>query len=817
MSQPPITLTLDPSQNAQNQQRQSFVLHIRDKYHQLDVNLIISHAFLKEQKTATDANPLNEEFSLQEDRLLMFVEASAKLAEDENGEEKKASGRDFVKSYAARARNKKAGTATFNKTNYTGAQFKERLASVRSQGGLRYAILQNSVSAEVEALRQQQSPDQNQLVMEDDVLEPKHSNIPNTKKQSVIMGNSISEKINTADRNRRHNVASGGKPFAHGHSVTSDSNQTIVEIVLSVRNQEDTIICAHENKLAHSSPYLKRLLESTAPQMSEILKEPVKQISFSEYDKQYRDYEMYGCFDPNNFNRLVMFVESPEIQDRYKDLQLKYQALLEQNQKDIDTVVNELIKKREEHLSTYNTKIEKQKNDMLRVLTKCREFDVERINTLYDVHIQNETEKLQSNQDSKQTEIEEYYDREIKDAQILFRDQQAQKLSLVQNEIDEARNNIEMTLPRNDPSIISLLILCDIVKAEELRSCCINILTQDSEVFEKLFAARESLSCSFLRGDTLKIIMSHLTTSTLLNLSNRYDYHFDRTFVLRELEYRKSIQAEEYKEVKIENLIDMQESGEILFPEILDFEILRRRNKKPFVHLSSQLMSPFLSLNDDQLTVSLKGLNRYSSLSATHNRVHSGWGKWYYEVVIVSFPASELGASISIGWDTFCGNSPVNYDGHIPGLTAGERNQYGYSWQSDGMFHYEGRGEFCESSFSQGDVVGCALNQDKKHIMFYKNGEKIVLIKREMKGLQNKKQIQNIHSVQITDKNYKLYPSACLYSPKKNLDCTIKFNFSGPFVYPAPPLYEAYGDERKIMRQQLEIKQKLGEQNNFVD
>ncbi len=311
--------------------------------------------------------------------------------------------------------------------------------------------------------------------------------------------------------------------------------------------------------------------------------------------------------------------------------------------------------------------------------------------------------------------------------------------------------------------------------------------------------------------------MAHLPTPCLKSLSTKYDYHFDRQHALREIEYRKRMLADDYKETKIEDLMKIQEEGESIFPDILEREIARRRNKKPFVYMDPKYLSPFLGVADDQVTVSLKGCNRYSSGIATLCKQFNGWGKWFFEVEIIDFPRPDT-TSISIGWDTYRGNNPINYDGPIPGMTAGERNQFGYSWQNDGMFHFDGKGEHCSTEYTQGDVIGCAINQDKKLISFYKNGVKIVLLRRETtKKGTNKKSIQEIHSVTISDPNYKLYPSICLFSPKKNVECVVRFNFSGPFKCEVPPLHEPYGDERKVMRQQLEQKQLNMKDQNYEE
>lgn len=47
------------------------------------------------------------------------------------------------------------------------------------------------------------------------------------------------------------------------------------------------------------------------------------------------------------------------------------------------------------------------------------------------------------------------------------------------------------------------------------------------------------------------------------------------------------------------------------------------------------------------------------------------------------------------------------------------------------MFHYNGKGEYIGSTYGKGDVIGCALDQDKKTVTFYKNGEIVSLFPKD--------------------------------------------------------------------------------------
>jgi ribosomal protein L15 len=309
-----------------DQQRHSFSLHIRDKYHQLDINIILSHAFLAELKAASAVHPLHEEYSLQEDRLLLFVEVSTKLQEDENGEEKVLTGKDMVKAYRAKREGKKGVQHLFPKVGFSGKQFKARLSELRTQSGLRFSILLNSVNTEVNALRREQLQDLQPNLEEEKEEVTKQVNAKHKMIGAVLNNPAI------GTRARKINVAYGGKPYHPSHAVTAESNETLVEVVLSGRNFEQTTVVTLERHLAHCSPLLKKLLETTGPQMSVTLGEPVKQIAFSEYEKKYRDHDMFECFNPINFNRFVLFVENPDLQEKYRESQEKMNNFHQKNE-----------------------------------------------------------------------------------------------------------------------------------------------------------------------------------------------------------------------------------------------------------------------------------------------------------------------------------------------------------------------------------------------------------------------------------------------------------------------------------------------------
>jgi isoleucyl-tRNA synthetase len=123
-----------------------------------------------------------------------------------------------------------------------------------------------------------------------------------------------------------------------------------------------------------------------------------------------------------------------------------------------------LLDKKADKLKSYEEKIVKERTELQRVLNRSKEFDIERLNTLYEVHIQNESEKLEKTLETSKREIEEFYDREVKEIQELFKEQQSRKLSELQADIRDTQVMIDKILPRDDPHLLSLLILSDILQ-----------------------------------------------------------------------------------------------------------------------------------------------------------------------------------------------------------------------------------------------------------------------------------------------------------------------------------------------------------------
>ena len=342
---------------------------------------------------------------------------------------------------------------------------------------------------------------------------------------------------------------------------------------------------------------------------------------------------------------------------------------------------------------------------------------------MYEVHLQNEYEKLDRLMEIRSRDIDLFFEREIDRTSELFEQQQRLRIIKTEKELKESTLLHNEILPEN--GLVTMLTLSDVVRSDDLRDTCIKILGQTFS----LHYQDKHLGCQLLTLQTLQQLLSQLPTEQLQELAEQYDYYFPRDIVLKEIEYRKGILVAEYKDCSVPELLAKMTAAEgTVFSDLLANEIMNRKKKKPFVSLNPIQMSPFLKLHEDGLTIELRGHKRYSCVHATHSRSFEGWGKWYFEVVIEEFDES-YGSSISIGWDVPRDSSCM--DGPILGMTPGEKHLFGCAWQSDGILHYEGRGVYIEEQFKQGDTISCSLDQDKKVLTFFKNGHRITLIKRE--------------------------------------------------------------------------------------
>lgn len=283
---------------------------------------------------------------------------------------------------------------------------------------------------------------------------------------------------------------------------------------------------------------------------------------------------------------------------------------------------------------------------------------------------------------------------------------------------------------------------------------------------------------NYIKVDTLKQIMALVDTDTLKSLTNDEKLVFPKTYVEREVSYRKIAFMDEIRYLMTEQLIALQDQT-VLFPDVLDEELSKRRDVVPTVHMDPDRCSKHITLDDNFLCARLDRKNRYALVHATKSRRYDEWGKWYFEVRIEKM--DELyGSSISIGWDM-----PRKSYNDIPNLSFG--------WQNNGVLYYGEKMDYIEERYGSGDVVGCLIDQDRQTVSWFRNGERVILFRK----LSNSK-LNEIPHVPIDNIVYELYPAAAMFKTRDSAQCCICFRFTEPFSHGIPlPYTAAYATENK--------------------
>lgn len=259
----------------------------------------------------------------------------------------------------------------------------------------------------------------------------------------------------------------------------------------------------------------------------------------------------------------------------------------------------------------------------------------------------------------------------------------------------------------------------------------------------------------------------------------------------------------------------------------MEDEVNRRRDFGR-VSISRPLLPNCVDYDEKRCRLTLRAAFRYATAHATKARGGGEFGRWQFEVEILSMPAS--GATLSVGWDTprtevewkRPGETPrgrVDTLGQlggrgvaIPGITPPENPDtgFGVAWQTDGKTDHGkdgaavldarglglllsgGRAKSGYDTYGESDVVGVLLDQNTTPatVRFVKNGA--AAVPRPNEGRSRAGGGPSAGGIRLAKPGYRLVPAICMYSSDTRSDVTVRVNFVGPFRYPAPG-FEPYG------------------------
>lgn len=186
-----------------------------------------------------------------------------------------------------------------------------------------------------------------------------------------------------------------------------------------------------------------------------------------------------------------------------------------------------------------------------------------------------------------------------------------------------------------------------------------------------------------------------------------------------------------------------------------------RRRTFSRVDLRDSKMSKALSVSEDGGVLRTNSVFQYGTLVLNKPRSAGGFGRWQFEVEIVSMP--KTGASIHIGWDAPTASTDAVGDAAVDAVeeVLGMRENMGLCWQSNGwsvrtlkharqplsdarhslndgedgsmhtftgIFRSSGKATSGFPSFGEGDVIACTIDQNEypPQLRWYKNGEQVI-------------------------------------------------------------------------------------------
>ena len=267
----------------------------------------------------------------------------------------------------------------------------------------------------------------------------------------------------------------------------------------------------------------KKILEETLEKQNES-EEKFKQISFHELDKQYKDFKLYDCFHPDTFKKFILFAENPNLKQKYHSILERQTEVNTENENNISEAIKRLQEVKENHLKRFEENISRYKNELEQTLEKCKEFDMEKLRLLYEVHKYNELEKVDSLLEARKKDIEAFFEEEEKKTKELYAKQQTSRRTQISGDLVKCEKLLSEIFPSE--TIVPLLILSDILEVSELKNYCIQAVTEKfgEHVYKEALGSR-------IMAETMTQILSQLPVEKLKELKTTYGFHFQRSAV----------------------------------------------------------------------------------------------------------------------------------------------------------------------------------------------------------------------------------------------------------------------------------------------
>jgi len=336
-------------------------------------------------------------------------------------------------------------------------------------------------------------------------------------------------------------------------------------------------------------------------------------------------------------------------------------------------------------------------------------------------------------------------------------------------------------------SMLKLGILAEALAADKLKEAVRKVVATNITTI----SGQHQWTCDLIKTSLAKDVLVQLPIETVLELSKSPRCAIVPAALDYEINMRRKVFRDQLCTADNETLQRLVDERVCPFDDVVEQALAQRGNSRAFgrLCLDESLLPLYTKLETDIMTVSTTHVHRYATVHASHGVVSGSWGRWFYEVKILSLDTAA-GSTVSVGWDV-----PRSSLEHGPsiGLSPGSANDYGVALQSDGHVHRGGQGEFVGMGFKQGDVVGVGIDLQANTVLFYVNGHKV---QRHASIATSGSADSKLGDFKTHSSNYHLLPACNLFSVRPARQSKIVFNFLGPFEKkPKGGGYEALGTQ----------------------
>eukprot|EP00742_Colponemidia_sp_Colp-10_P010257 GILJ01011257.1.p1 GENE.GILJ01011257.1~~GILJ01011257.1.p1 ORF type:complete len:1159 (-),score=176.82 GILJ01011257.1:239-3649(-) len=532
-----------------------------------------------------------------------------------------------------------------------------------------------------------------------------------------------------------------------------------VDVVLIRGDGVESTVPVNAANIAEQSILLRQMLDNP-----EVNAEGRKQLFLSEKAKPYSEFELFGSFDEQHFQRFAQFCETPEILDEMEALQ-STREVVERWQAARKHVLLELMEKeRSERVAQLQSIWESQYSLATAGLENLFQEKVAQLKREYDAAVERQTETLRYQLSDIQKQLQRFHENEELKLMKLLQAMEAEEKKHIAEHHQEHEKKVAQIFPSDH--LAHLLILSETLMADRLKNCCIQLMS--NSILEHAF--KKELSCKWIEEDTLRELLHRVKLPDLIilddcrpsgsqrNLSAASELVRKRRnalkipenvtggpvftftpFLDRELRDRKLLERQKYSRWSNGQLTELLLRGDAVFPDVLEAAISSRPNMKK-VEIDTSILQPTVEVSTNHLSLTLTSDKRYVTAHATQPRLSGQTGRWYFEVAVKSLPVVGR-FSVAIGLDVPRSDIDICLPGRRRDHVAGKGvstsswsrveppSSVGIVWQNDGVLHCFGDGMDTGLRYGINDTIGVGVNQDTKVVFFTKNGDLLAKVR----------------------------------------------------------------------------------------